>query len=224
MSRADHTSTVPQRRRWGLSGLVSAVFALGLAALLTACGSGQITQTDTQQPAINGANGQIGAIAVRDAQLAYPPNPEGVYTPGATVPLWVSIVNTGVSDDQLVQVTSPAAIEVTIDGSTTTGKAIPGGTTVASGFDVDGVASANSASSQIAPSVNGAPIPVRILLVGIKSINGQPLRAGLTIPVTFVFAHAGQVTLNVPIAVPPNGAQYPSVTTSTTTTTSESSR
>ncbi len=44
-------------------------------------------------------------------------------------------------------------------------------------------------------------------LVGIKSLNGAPLRAGLTIPMTFYFAHAGQVTLpQVPIGAPADGA------------------
>jgi copper(I)-binding protein len=43
---------------------------------------------------------------------------------------------------------------------------------------------------------------VKIDLVGISSVNGAPLRAGLNIPVTFYFAHAGQVTVQVPIGAP----------------------
>jgi hypothetical protein len=44
---------------------------------------------------------------------------------------------------------------------------------------------------------------VTVDLVGIRSVNGHPLRAGLTIPLTFYFQHAGHVTLaQVPIGAP----------------------
>jgi copper(I)-binding protein len=44
-----------------------------------------------------------------------------------------------------------------------------------------------------------------IELVGFRSVNGGPLRAGMTIPITFFFAHAGQVTIGqVPIGAPPD--------------------
>jgi hypothetical protein len=43
---------------------------------------------------------------------------------------------------------------------------------------------------------------VAIVLTGIKTINGAPLRAGLTIPITFYFAQGGQLTLDVPIGAP----------------------
>lgn len=233
MSRAEHNTT----RRRVLAGLVPSVLGLGLAALLAGCGAGQITQTDLQQSAVNGASGNVGAMAVRNAQLAAPTNPQGVYQPGDTARLVVTIVNTGLPSDTLTKVASPAAVGVTIDGSADGTKAIPGGFAVTSGPDVDdttpssggapattavptsttggsvpssgapssGAPSSGAPSGSATPSRSASPLPpakVAIDLTGIKSVNGAPLRAGITIPVTFYFAHAGQLTLQVPIGAP----------------------
>ncbi|SES06591.1 hypothetical protein [Actinokineospora terrae] len=109
MSRAQQNST-------GRLRLAPAVLGLGIAAaLVTAgCGSGQITQTDSQLPAVNGALAQAGQIAVRDAVLAYPEN--GYYAKGADAPLSLTIVNVGGTPDKLVEVTSPLATEVEVSG------------------------------------------------------------------------------------------------------------
>jgi copper(I)-binding protein len=208
-----------------------------LAALLAACGAGQITQTDTQVAAVNGANGSAGAIAVRDAQLAFPNNAQGVYPPGSTASLLVTIVNTGITPDELLKITTPAADAVTIDGSPTGTKVIPGPYSISSGTDPDDQSSSTRAGTSSSSTASGTPtatstspstattpksvpsttvtttmpsttagIPavgrVSIMLVGIKSINGAPLGTGLTVPITFYFAHGGQVTLDVPIAPP----------------------
>jgi copper(I)-binding protein len=233
VSRVEHLTTT---RRRVLAGLAPTVLGLGLAAVLTGCGAGQITQTDLQSAAVNGASGTVGAMAVRNAQLAYPDNQDGTYAPGSTAELVVTIINTGQTDDQLVKITSPAAGSVTIDGAQAGSKAIPGGFAVQSGQDVDDsdaavstpptaeAPSSNPPSSasgepslspssdspiESRPSVPGSvatatpPAKVTIELVGIKSVNGASLRAGLTIPITFYFQHAGQVTINaVPIGAP----------------------
>lgn len=198
---------------------------LGLA-LLTACGAGQITQTDTEQSGVNGASGMVGAMAVRNAQLAFPGDARGAFQPGSSAKLIVSFVNTGLTTDTLTRITSPAVQSVTIDGSPTGTKDIPGEFLVSSGQDTDGSNSPSGANPQPPASgqpsgaaepgapTSGAAVPsapggsatpatpgrVTIELIGIKSINGQPLRAGLTIPMTFYFAHAGQLTLpQVPV-------------------------
>jgi hypothetical protein len=258
VSRADHQTTT---RRRLLSGIVPSVLGAGLAGVLLAgCGSGQITQTESQQPVVNGASGNVGSIAIRNTQLAYPGNANGVYAPGSTARLIVTIVNSGGTDDTLTRVTTPAAGQVLVDGSPTGSKLIPGGFSVSSGVDVDdesvpnsasvqpGISSAPATTPSIAtppsgpaspssgaqsPSSGGASIPatppsapngsvpatppssqaprlpgsVTIDVVQIRSVNGGSLRAGLTIPMTFYFAHAGQVTLvQVPIAAPADNA------------------
>lgn len=245
MSRVEQTPTVRRRFLAGLGGL-------GLAALLAACGSGQITQTDTQVAAVNGASGNAGAMAVRDAQLAYPNNAQGVYLPGSTASLLVTIVNTGSTADELLKISTPAADAVTIDGSPTGTRVISGSYSIFSGADPDDLGSPVAAETSSSSATSGTPtttstttssststatstaptgaggtstaksVPstgptatplsttagiqpagkVTIVLVGIKSINGLPLRIGLTVPITFYFAHGGQVTLNVPIAPP----------------------
>jgi copper(I)-binding protein len=210
--------------------------------VLAGCGSGQITQTDTQLSGVNGASATVGSMAIRNAQLAYPADPQGVYQPGSSARLVVTIVNTGLTSDTLVKVTSPGVSSITIDGSADGTKLIPGNFSVASGQDEDdSTASPSSAAAPTTtvPVVTTTPVPpssgqpssppsgslvpsapsvpptttasavptvpgvVKIELVGIKSLNGAPLRAGLTIPMTFYFQHAGQVTLaQVPIGAP----------------------
>jgi copper(I)-binding protein len=239
VSRAEHHTTT---RRRVLAGIVPSVIGIGLAAVLAGCGSGQITQTDTQLSGVNGASATVGSMAIRNAQLAYPADPQGVYQPGSSARLVVTIVNTGLTSDTLVKVTSPGVSSITIDGSADGTKLIPGNFSVASGQDEDdSTASPSSAAAptttvpvvtttqappssgqpssppsgslvpsapSVPPTTTASAVPtvpgvVKIELVGIKSLNGAPLRAGLTIPMTFYFQHAGQVTLaQVPIGAP----------------------
>lgn len=216
MSRAEHPTTT--RRR-----VLSGVLGIGLAVALAGCGAGQITQTDKQLASINGANGNAGPIALRDVQLAYPPNKQGVYEPGSNGVLIVTVVNTGLTPDTLVRVTSPAVTSVLVNGSDTGSVALPGNFAVAAGSDPDDatitVPSAPEGSSS--PSVSATTTPsagasaaaapqlrqMTIELVGFRSVNGGSLRAGMTIPITFFFAHAGQVTIGqVPIGAPPDSS------------------
>jgi copper(I)-binding protein len=250
---ANATDLSPARggvRRRVLSRLAPAVAGLGVAVVLVGCSAGQITQTDTQQSAVNGASGQVGAIAVRNAELMYPANTQGVYPRGSSASLIVTIANTGILDDELLSVSSPAATSVTIDGSPTGTRPLPGNFSISSGVDLDdatgavvvpttapttspavasgtpGTETSGASTSTTGTSTAGkhgspsgtntttpttttaaplSPGAVRIVLSGIRTINGQSLRAGLTIPITFTFARAGQVTLQeVPIAAPPD--------------------
>jgi len=209
---------------------VPTVLGIGLAVVLTGCGAGQITQTDTQSSGVNGANANAGPIALRDVQLAAPNNTPGAYPPGANAVLVATIVNTGLTSDTLVGVTSPVAANVLINGSPTGGASLPGNFAVASGQDPDdatstepsspppsGPASATSSpAGSTSPSASAGATPaqprpsspgrISIVLTGIKSVNGASLRSGMTVPITFYFAHAGQVTIpNVPIGAPADG-------------------
>jgi copper(I)-binding protein len=248
VSRAAHPAHTPAppasspRRRLGV--VVPGAVGLGLAAvLLTGCGSGQITQTDTQTAAVNGGSGTVGPMAVRDAELAYPSASDGTYPPGSSAELIVTIVNAGQTQDTLTGVSSPAVTGVTVDGSPSGTKVIPAGFAVSGGQDYDDASTAPAPTGVVSPVApppattvpdtttgkhptsgatptgalpSGAPgstepttettpaLPgsIAIELTGIKSVNGAPLRAGLSIPVTFRFAQAGEVTVQVPIAAP----------------------
>lgn len=85
-----------------------ALVGLGLAAALAVagCSSGQLTQTDSMAPAVNGAVGEVGKIKVRNASVAFPATGSS-YPSGGAAPLVLTIVNVGTSDDELVRVTSP---------------------------------------------------------------------------------------------------------------------
>ena len=95
---------------------------LGALGALGGCATGQITQTASQAAAVNGASGQAGPIAVRDAELAYPENGKRFYPADSSAPLRMTIVNTGAAEDKLVAVRSPLAASVRVEGTTT----IPG--------------------------------------------------------------------------------------------------
>lgn len=80
--------------------------ALGLVGVLgvTGCSAGQVTQTDSIEPAVNGNTGQVGDISLRDVRVAYPE--DGSYEPGDEVALQLTIVNDGDTATALESVSS----------------------------------------------------------------------------------------------------------------------
>ncbi|MGH4002484.1 MAG: copper chaperone PCu(A)C [Pseudonocardiaceae bacterium] len=176
------------RHSFPTAALISAICAIALA--LAGCAAGQITQTDSQVAAVDGAYGDVGDnIALRDVLILAPSSSDGTYPAGSNVPVLLTIVNQGASADELISVTSPAADRVLVLGTRT----IPPGTNVTSTLtSVPGTGQSQS------PLVVGQ---LRIVLN-----TTQPLRAGLNTPVTFVFRNAGTLTVPVPMAVPPDPA------------------
>ncbi|RSM41605.1 hypothetical protein DMA12_23580 [Amycolatopsis balhimycina DSM 5908] len=96
--------------------LGAAALALGAALVLAGCGAGQITQTASQQAAVNGTHAQVKDIALRNAAVQYPTSGPG-YPAGATPALSLTIVNLGTQDDSLVSVTTEGGGQATIAGS-----------------------------------------------------------------------------------------------------------
>ncbi len=218
MSRAQQNST-------GRLRLATAASGLALTAVLGAagCSAGQITQTDSQLPAVSGATGQAGPIAVRDAKLAFPH--EGFYAAGDDAPLILSIINTAAADDELLEVSSPYAGEIKVEGD----NAVPGtaalhvGTPGEEAKSAHGETSAHPTSESAHPTsdaahpattsaapTSAAPTSaattsaaktvgkLQIVLAGLK----EKLHPGRLIPVTFVFAKAGTITIELPIGQP----------------------
>lgn len=218
-----------------LRKIVPAV-AVGLVALLgiAGCSAGQVTQTDSIEPAVNGNKGDLGDIALRDVVIAYPE--AGAYDQGDQAPLLLTIVNTDGGDDELVSVSSPAAGSVELLGdavvagrtrlrvivpeepvressapavTTTDGaeSSAPGTTSSQPGSETETTGSETSAGSS-APETTATPTPTSEAPpeVGIMSIVLTDLVAdlpiGRNVPVTFVFAEAGSITIQVPIATP----------------------
>jgi copper(I)-binding protein len=207
----------------GLAGLVIVLVVAG-------CGAGQDTQTATMPPAVNGALGQAGPIAIRNAQFA-PPN-RGVYPAGTSAALILAIVNTGTTDDELTEVSSPVADEVEISGDRSlvanrtlqvsgAGPAAPqsssAGVTPTSNRPTSSSSSSSSSSASSSASGSSTPTssssaapPVELgkATIVLKNLS-SPLYVGQTYPVTFVFRKAGSVTIQLPVANPPSARPEP---------------
>nr|WP_314142653.1 hypothetical protein [uncultured Rhodococcus sp.] len=158
----------------------------GGAFALTACGAGQISQTATQVAAVNGNSVDVGDIQLRNVHVVYPTSEEYSIMPGGTVELGFTAINSNPSvADELTDISSPEA-QVTI------------------------VEEAESGSNEIAPLTAlgaGSPadvqlddplVPIQLIKVEMADIS-ENVRPGLTLPVTFEFANAGEVVVNVPI-------------------------
>ena len=160
--------------------------------LSVGCGAGQEAQTADQITGTGGAYGQTGEVSVLDAQFVFdgPIAGDEVYRPGAEAPLQLTIVNAGAADDRLVQVSSPVAASARITGD----PRIPGGQALTAGY-VEPVASVETRDARA----------IEVALVGLT----EPVRAGLTYPVTFTFQDAGTLTLALPVenpdVLPPRG-------------------
>jgi copper(I)-binding protein len=201
------------------------VSALGAALVLAGCGAGQITQTDTQQPAVNGTYAQVKTLVLRDAAVQYPVQ-GAAYSAGQSAPLTLTLVNQGAQDDKLVSVTSDATDgPATISGST----AIVAGHSLVIGpadpveatnqqdapSSSSASSSSSSSSSETAPpsdtappssgsdvsTAPGAPTQLGVGTVVLQNLK-QPLWPGQTIKVTFTFQNAGPVVVALPVAAP----------------------
>lgn len=155
---------------------------VGLVVLLAGCSTqrGQAVQQVT-----GGSVGRVGDMAVLDAVFAYegPIVSATVYEPGDTVELRATVVNTGDVTDQLVSVSSPIAGGGLVLGSGMT----PGQHALTAGH-VEPIASISLLDTT----------PIRLLLTDLTTA----IRAGLTYPVVFTFARAGEVRLELHVENP----------------------
>lgn len=168
-----------------LAGVAGAVALSGL--LLSGCGAGQLSQTAQQVAATNGLNASVGQVDLRDVQIAYPASPAGpaaLYARGTSAPIRATLVNSGATADRLVSVSSPAASNVRIQGDATLPQ------------DVALVSAGNSSLT---------PTNARSFQLVAEGLT-QPIAAGTSVPMTFVFERAGSVTTDVPTAIPAEGA------------------
>ncbi|MBB4907281.1 hypothetical protein [Actinophytocola algeriensis] len=217
-----------------LRKLVPAV-AIGVSALLgiVGCSAGQVAQTAEMEPAVNGNSGQVGTIALRNVQLAFPESGEP-YQAGEDAPLLLSIVNSGGENDELVGVTSPAgevelignpaipagtSLQVVLpdentsasatsttessESSETSGSETPSGGEEPTGSEAPSGSESASATSTESPADTEAVAPP---VVGTMSLVITGLSAdlpyGKNVPVTFEFANAGKITIQLPIGAP----------------------
>jgi copper(I)-binding protein len=210
------------RRVLGSTGMVA--LAAGAALLLAGCGAGQITQTATQEPAVNGSYAQVKTLALRNAALEFPPSGQA-YPAGSSASLTLTIVNQGAQDDELLSVSSPAADsgvitgsklvvagntlvigpvgqpEATGDNPAPTGAPVSPSTAPSSPDIGTTSSSATSPSSPTSPSISTSPVTVGIATVVLNGLK-QAVWSGQTINVIFTFRDAGPLTVALPIAAP----------------------
>ncbi|ROP38876.1 copper chaperone PCu(A)C [Saccharothrix texasensis] len=141
MGRALQKSPAPRRLA------VVAALATGLGLVAAGCSAGQITQTDTQVAVVNGANGQVGDIAVRDAQFLFP-SAHGFYEEGDDAPIVVVIANNGTAVDKLLGATSEFSAPAEITGDTR----LEPSSAIVSGADQDDAGSHATTTSKSASS------------------------------------------------------------------------
>lgn len=165
-----------------LRPVLLAGFAL---TMLAGCGVGQSTQMSEQQAAVNGGNGDIGPIAVRNAELVYPEGDEHFYAAREDAPLVVTIVNTGATDDELTSITTPAATSVAIEGQ----RGIPAQRTLRAVAADEG---ATNASERLEQG------QIRITLEKLT----EDVKPGRTVRLTLLFRRAGELTIDLPVGAP----------------------
>ena len=94
-----------------------ATCGLAAAFALSGCGAGQISQTATQEPAVNGTSANIGDIALRNIHLRAGQSSDYVQ-PGRDIELiFVAANNSPDEDDKLLSITSEFGT-VTLTGDT----------------------------------------------------------------------------------------------------------
>ncbi|MBJ7290770.1 hypothetical protein [Williamsia sp.] len=202
---------------------VAAIAAMGGALALgtTACGAGQIAQTTNQAAAVNGSFATLGDIALRDVHVVFPSSGSNAeFVNGGPLELAFLISNNSpYKNDRLQSITFKSGTgTVTIDGSqdipatkslragqpsqllvaSPTESASPSSSTESSSPSSSSSVPSSSAPSSTSSSNNSAdPSETRITVT--LTGAGKQITPGLTVPLVFTFAQAGQVTLNVPV-------------------------
>ena len=165
------------------SAVTAGLAACGLAAAvaLSGCGAGQISQTATQEPAVNGTSANIGNISLRNIHLRAVQSSDYVQ-PGREVELiFVAANNSPDEDDKLVSITSDVGT-VTLTGDA----AVP-----ASGVLVVGVPDGQTTPLESVEAAEAVEATVRL---------SKPITNGITYNFTFDFERSGEGTVPVPIS------------------------
>ncbi len=165
------------------SAVSVALAACGLAAAagLSACSAGQVSQTSTQQAAVNGTAATLGKITLRNIHLRAPQTSDYVQ-PGSDVELlFVASNDSPDTADKLTSITSEFGT-VSLSGDTS----LPASDVLVVG-EPDG---------QVAALEQTEKSDVATATVDIN----KPITNGLTYDFTFNFEKAGQTTVPVPIS------------------------
>lgn len=153
-----------------------------IAATLSGCGAGQISQTASQEPAVNGNRLTINNVALRDIRIQAQQRTGAFLQPGKSVNLVMVAVNESpdVTDRLLGISTDIGTVTVTGDSQLPAGGMLFVGTP-------DG--------EKVAPG----PLPSNPAANATVVLN-KPISNGLLYNFTFNFEKAGQASVMVPIS------------------------
>jgi hypothetical protein len=166
--------------RFKISLPILPVVAL-IAALLSGCGAGQISQMSTQEPAVNGNKVTVNNVALRDIRMQAQQSGDFLQ-PGRSVDLVLVAVNQSPDiADRLVGVTSDIGT-VTVSGDAR----LPAGGMLFIG---------TPEGAKVAPGPIGSNNAAKATVTLAK-----PITNGLTYNFTFNFEKAGQASVMVPIS------------------------
>ncbi|MBV8348417.1 MAG: hypothetical protein JOZ49_13040 [Mycolicibacterium sp.] len=168
-----------------------AVLSVVAAVALTGCGAGQISQTATQEPGVNGSSTNIGEIALRDVRIQADQTGDAVQ-PGKSVDLLLVATNQSANNqDRLLSVSSDIG-SVAVNGNPTVpplGSLLVGATYQKDAGALNSVKPAN-------------------LVTATVTLN-KPITSGPLYNFTFTFERNGQATLGVPVTAPPAAPPAP---------------
>ena len=170
---------------------------------LSACSSGQVTQTATQARDKSGAMAQVNGITLREVSLAYPVG--GSYQAGGDAELRMAIVNTGTETDTLTAVAGKgfSSAEITAGSSATStagasGTGAAGATATAGATDTSGTGASGTIEIPAGGVVYVGENGMSVKLVGLD----ESLTTGQRVEITLTFEKAGDITVQVPVANP----------------------
>ncbi|WP_235916410.1 hypothetical protein [Antrihabitans cavernicola] len=168
--------------------VVAVALAAGAALALAGCGAGQISQTALQVPAVNGNQANVGSIALRNVHVLYPDSQEYTNKKGGKAALaFVAANNSASLPDQILKITTDnATVTITPQNRTE----VPGG-----GVLVANTNKSDAPTDQLQSADDPEADPVLVELTDLK----QDVSPGLTVPITFSFKRAGDVTVSVPV-------------------------
>nr|BFE64051.1 hypothetical protein GCM10020063_085770 [Dactylosporangium thailandense] len=228
MTRSTQAKPLARRRTvLGAALLATAAFGVGL---LSACGSGQITQTDQQTAAVPGVNAQSadGKIALRDGGVAYADQ----YKPGSTVPLNIRLFNNAQQAVKLTGATSDNGKIVLVGGPQPAAAptmpaapaVLPSGSKKPSGSPSEPAAAPSLAPTSAGSSTIAVSIPVSGVALlthdnggekylAVDKLTGEPLLPGgalTNVTFTFTYADGSTTTMKLPnLPMTPPGTALP---------------
>lgn len=165
------------------SSVFVAMATCGLAAsvVLSGCGAGQVSQTATQEPAVNGTSGKAGPIALRNVHISADQTSDYI-RPGAEAQLiFVAANDSADVEDKLVSITTDVGT-VTLTG---------GGEVPVNGVLVVGSPDGQETALSAVEPADAAEAQLELT---------KPITNGLTYDFTFTFENAGETTVAVPVS------------------------